>query len=100
MMTVKDFIEQDIEIDVYDTMTDDIAIAFVGPARLTEAGAAHFSPVLDMQMMIKNAPGLGVTAYVVVDGDDWEKKQRQAKEFFDAAAGYCPADNYKKWFKD
>ena len=99
-MTIEEFIKQDIDIDVYDTMTDDIGIAFVGPQELTDAGREHFAPVLAMEIEVKDAPGWGLTAYVNIDGDGWKKKLRQAKELFDAAAGYCSAADYEKWFKE
>ena len=100
--TVREFIAQDVDIDVYDDVTDELAIAFVGPMELTEAGKEHFAPVLDFEIMVKEAPGFGNNAYVMVDGNDgdaWEKRLEQAKEFFEAAAGYCSADDYDKWFK-
>lgn len=99
-MTIEEFIKQDIDIDVYDTMTDDIGIAFVGPQELTDAGREHFAPVLAMEIEVKDAPGWGLTAYVNIDGDDWKKKLRQAKEFFYTAAGYGSAADYEKWFKE
>lgn len=100
--TVREFIAQDVDMDVYDDVTDELGIAFVGPMELTDEGKEHFAQVLDLEMMVKEAPGFGTNAYVLIDGTDgngWKKRLKQAKEFFEAAAGYCSADDYDRWFK-
>ena len=37
-MKVKDLLEMEISVDVYDNVCDELAIAFEGPMELTEAG--------------------------------------------------------------
>lgn len=102
-MTVRDFIAQDIEIDIYDDVTDEIGVCFTGPMELTAEGEEHFKELLDLDVEIKDAPGWGDNAYVLIDGDDgdaWEDRLEIAKEFFYAAAGYCTDDEYHLWFRD
>lgn len=100
-MTVRDLITQEIDIDVYDDVCEELAIAFCGPMGLTAEGEKEFAEVLDYDITIYNSSYGGYPAASVhVDGDDWKKKLRKAKKFFDSAAGYCDVNDYKKWFKE
>ena len=103
-MTVRDFIAQDIEIDVYDNVTDGIGVCFIGPMELTDEGEKHFKKLLDLDIEINNDPGWQFeNAYVLIDDDDgdaWKERLEMAKEFFYAAAGYCAEDEYRLWFKE
>lgn len=97
-MKVRDLISQEIDIDVYDDVCDALAIAFCGPLKLTPEGEAKFSEVMDYDVEL-----YGDHAVVCVDDDDptvWKRQLRRAKGFFEAAAGYCPADDYDRWFKE
>ena len=99
-MKVKDLIEQEIDIDVYDDVCEELAIAFCGPLVLTEQGKEKFAEVLEYAVNVD--PG-GDCATVLIDGVDdnaWEGRLKKAKEFFYAAAGYCPADDYDIWFEE
>lgn len=101
-MKVRDLIEMEIDIDVYDDVCDDIGIAFCGPLVLTEQGKEKFADVLDYPVKLHDCNGT-LMAQVRIDDDDekvWSKRLRKAKEFFYAAAGYCAADDYDKWFKE
>ena len=70
-MTVRDFIAQDIEIDVYDNVTDGIEVCFIGPMELTDEGEKHFKKLLDLDIEINNDPGWQFeNAYVLIDDDD------------------------------
>lgn len=101
-MTVRDLLPMDIDIDVYDDVCEELGIAFCGPMELTEAGANYFAEVLDCECEILSPPkGYGYGCVIVhVDGDAWKHKLRVAKEFFESMAGYCPADDYDRWFKE
>lgn len=100
-MTVRDLIAQEIDIDVYDDVCEELAIAFCGPMELTAEGEKEFAEVLDYDITIYNLSRSGYQVVSVhVDGDDWKKKLRKAKKFFDSAAGYCDVDDYEKWFKE
>lgn len=97
-MKVRDLLSMDVDIDVYDDVCEALAIAFCGPQELTPEGEAQFSEVMDYDVEI-----YGDHAVVCVDDDDprvWQRKLRNAKGFFEAAAGYCDADEYDEWFKE
>lgn len=101
-MKVRDFIKLDNDIDVYDDVCEEIAIAFCGAQELTEEGEKHFAEVLDYDMEL-DLSGELVTAVVHVDDEDekvWNRKLRKAKEFFYGAAGYIEDSKYRKWFKE
>lgn len=97
-MTVRDLIAQEIDIDVYDDVCEELGIAFCGPLKLTEQGEEKFREVLDYEIKT-DASGDYATAAVCIDGDGWKKKLRKAKEFFYAAAGYCADSDYNTWFE-
>jgi len=94
-MTVKDLLGMDIDIDVYDDVCEEIAIAFCGPLELTPAGYEEFAEVLDYECQI-----VGDVCVLHIDDLEgvWQKKLYKAKKFFYAAAGYCMAEDYDKWF--
>ena len=99
-MKVRDFIKMNADIDVYDDVCEELAIAFCGPMGLTEEGEKHFAEVLDYEMKLDLSGSLW-TAVVCVDSEDdktWRRKLRKAKEFFYDLAGYCAEEDYCKWF--
>ena len=104
MMTVKDLLAMEEDIDVYDDVCEELGIAFCGPMRLTDAGLEKFSEVLGYEIEI-NPHGYGGYPAAIVHVDDpdetvWHRKLRKAMEFFHAAAGYCDCDDYDRWFAD
>lgn len=96
-MKVRDLISQEIDIDVYDDVCEELGIAFCGPMALTAAGEAEFAEVMDYEISITND-----YAIVHVDAPEgvWQKKLKKAKRFFNSAAGYCADVDYKNWFKE
>lgn len=94
-MTVRELITQDIDIDVYDDVCEELAIAFCGPLELTECGKQKFAEVLDYELQLNDD-----CAIVCVDAPEgeWQRRLRKAKQFFNAAAGYCSSDDYDNWF--
>ena len=96
-MKVKDLISQEIDIDVYDDVCEELGIAFCGPVELTDAGTIEFADVLEYGIEVNDD-----CAIVNVDSaeGEWQKRLRRAKKFFNAAAGYCSADDYDRWFKE
>jgi hypothetical protein len=94
-MKVHDLIEMEIDIDVYDDVCEELAIAMCGPVLLTADGERYFEEVLEYPVSLVDD-----IALVSVDGDDWENKLMKAKEFFEAAAGFCSVDDYAMWFKE
>ena len=100
-MKVREFIKLNTDIDVYDDVCEELAIAFCGPAMLTKEGEEHFIEVLDYEMEL-DMTGEIWTAVCYVDDeffpDLWKHKLSKAKKFFYALAGYCADEDYQKWF--
>lgn len=99
-MKVKDLLTMDIDVDVYDNVCEELAIAFCAPVELTDAGKAHFEIALNLDIESLDD---GVCIVDVEDEffpDNWEFKLQKAAEFFYSAAGFCPIKTYQKWFKD
>jgi len=101
-MKVKDLLEQEISIDVYDNVCEELGIAFEGPMELTEAGKQRFAEALEYDVSLHNN-GAYVVAIVDVDDEDeaeFERKLATAKELFESMAGWCTMDEGREWFKD
>ena len=98
-MKVKDLIEQEICVDVVDDVCEELYIAMDGPILLTEEGKRVFADVLEYDAKL-HFNGAEIIRIISVDGPDgeWQKKLRRAKHLFESAAGYCPAEEYEKWF--
>lgn len=99
-MTIRDLIAMEIDIDVYDDVCEELGIAFCGPAVLTEEGRKEFADIMDYHVTFNRDCS---TAVVHVDDPDdavWKHRLYRAKLFFDSAAGYCPVDEYERWFAD
>ena len=94
-LTVKDLIAQEIDIDCYDDVCEELGIAFCGPMELTEAGLKKFAEVLTFPVTLTN-----YCAIIHVDDKEgvWQRKLRKAIEFFYSLAGYCSCDDYDNWF--
>lgn len=103
-MTIRDLIQQPIDIDVYDDVCEELAIAFCGPQALTKAGEKKFADIMDYPVQINpHSYGNLPAAIILIDDPDdevWKRRLRKAKEFFDSAAGYCACSDYDRWFKD
>ena len=103
-MKVRELLKMDIDIDVYDNVTEELAVAFCGPMELTEAGLRRFGEVLDYSVELAKDKGSYIYAIVAVDDpedeDGWECKLELAKELFESMAGLCSATDYELWFKD
>lgn len=101
-MKVKDLLEMEIDIDVYDNVCEELAIAFCGAIKLTEEGGRHFANVLEYDVKILENSFLGDVAIVNVDDEEgiWQKKLEGAKELFYSLAGYCSSTDYERWFID
>lgn len=103
-MTIRDLIQMEIDIDVYDDVCEELSIAFCGPQLLTEEGEKEFADIMDYPVMINPYSYGGLPAAIVqIDDSDeavWTSRLEKAKRFFDGAAGYCSCDDYDRWFKD
>lgn len=99
-MTIRELIQQEIDIDVYDDVCEELGIAFCGPQPLTSEGEKEFAEIMDYEIQINlHSYGNLPAAILCIDGlDDWHERLRKAKHFFWSAAGYCACDDYDKWF--
>ncbi len=103
-MKLRDFINQEIDIDVYDDVCDGIGIAFCGPQHLTEEGAKQFDDIMDLEVSINPCSWGGLPCAIVHIDDPcdhvWMKRQKRCELFFWACAGYIDCDIYDKWFPE
>lgn len=102
-MKVRDLLAQEIDIDVYDDVCEELGICFCGPMKLTEDGERKFAEVMDYEISLTKECDAFICAIVHVDDDDekvWKHRLRKAKEFFHAAAGYCDCEDYDRWFEE
>lgn len=97
-MTVRDFIEMDIDIDVVDDVCEELYIAAVCPIVLTELGKATFKEILDLQVTVTD----DVAILHIDDPEDrvWVRRLKKAREFFEAAAGYVSCEQHDAWFAE
>lgn len=96
-MKVKDLLELELSVDVYDNVCEELGIAFESPVTLTESGKKHFADALELDVYAFR------DSEIVIDVDDeddsvFEKKLSCAKEFFESAAGFCSVSEYNEWF--
>ena len=99
-MKVKDLLPMEIDVDVYDDVCEELAIAFCGPIKLTTKGELYFAEVLEYEIDFIKDKLYGDTVIVHVDSDDWEIRLGKATELFHAMAGYCSVSDYERWFTD
>ena len=101
-MKIREFIRQEIGIDVYDDVCEALAIAFCGPQPLTPEGEKEFADIMDFEVEINPHSYCDAAAAIVhiddPDNEVWEKRLEQVKKFFEGAAGYCSVTDYNKWF--
>ena len=75
-MAFEKFIAQDVDCDVFNTLTDSCDIAFVGPIALSDYP----------------------TAVVEITDSGAIEKLRKLRTFLKSAAGYCPQSTWDRWF--
>lgn len=101
-MTIRELMKHDIDIDVYNNITDDEAVALVCPMELTEEGEQEWGDVLNYIVEVNTD---GNYSYAICICDDnpnikWQTKKKRLTNFLWSAAGYCSEENYDKWFLD
>lgn len=101
-MKVRDLLNMEIDIDVYDDVCEELGIAFCGPLYLTDAGKNQFAEVLDYEIKFGSEYDNGYVTVCIDDADDkvWKRRLKKAKAFFESAAGYCDAGDWDRWFSD
>ena len=92
-LTVKELLNEYIDIDVYDDYDERIGIAFCGPAQLTSEGEKYFADVFDTEVDI-------FRDIAILHIEDNVKRLKMLKELFYALAGYCSISQYEEWFKE
>lgn len=99
-MKIRDFIHENVDIDVCDDYTEECNVAYCGPMWLTPAGEQAFAGALDLEVEV--TPGKE-PVIILVDDPDEEKAERNLREVYDlfhALAGECGCDDYDEWFLD
>ena len=98
---IRDFIHEEVDIDVLDDYTEECYIAFCGPMKLTKKGEQEFKDALDLEVEYK--PGDRVVT-ILVDDPDEDKAERNLKavaHLFYAMAGFdATVEEYDLWFQD
>ena len=90
-MKIRDFIKQDIDIDVCDDYDESCYVAFCGAMGLTEEGEKKFADVLDFDISVY--PDIAV----INDVEDDEQVGKLGELFY-SMAGYCSKDEWDRWF--
>lgn len=97
-LTIRELISLDVDTDICNDVTEDMAPAFCGEMNITENGIKEFKEVLDIVGVYDNDERLFT---VLIDKFvDWEKKWNMICRFFTCAAGYCDCDEWDNWFAD
>lgn len=95
-MKFKDFIQQDIDIDTYNSY-DDYGIAFVGPYFLTDLGYSEFDDILDFDVIVDE----DYAEIQIPENPRYADRMCSGvKKFLKSAAGYCSCEEYDAWFKN
>lgn len=96
-MAFEKFIAQDVDCDVFNTLTDSCDIAFVGPIAMTDAGKEEFSDILNLQVRVDTDSDYPTAVVEITDSGAIEKL-RKLRTFLKSAAGYCPQSTWDRWF--
>ena len=97
-MSVKEFLEMDIDVDISDDIEERVDIAFCGPCELTDFGKERFADILDCKIRYYED-----SCYAVIcldECEDWEEKLDSAELLFVGFAGYIADSLFKRLFKD
>ena len=95
-MTVREFLNMDIDIDVTDNVCEELFIAFVGPDHLTEKGEEYFKSVLDLSIDVDEENNIAI---IDIDDDNWEEHLRYLNQLFYTFAGYVTETTYNEMVK-
>lgn len=84
MKTVRELIEEDVELDVYTDYNDDLAISFKGPIVLSTEGFDHFFKVLGLEVKIEtNTSGYEYAIVLIKEHKSPEELNELLIEFFE-----------------
>ena len=101
-VTIEELLKMELDIDVYDDYTEELGIAFCGPAELTEEGRKYFEPVLKLNVaMVMDDTEFSDYGIVEINElDNPEEALDMLCELFNGLAGYCSETLYNKWFEE
>jgi len=98
-MTIRKFLrEMKNDIDVYNNVIDEDGIAYCPPVELTEDGEKQFQEVLNYTINVDVANNYAEVICDDYENIPWQRKRRLANELFFDLAGYCPIDDFARWF--
>ena len=92
VIPIREFIKMDIDIDVCDDYDETCYIAFCGAMALTEEGEKEFADVLDAMVEVSDN-------IAILHAESCEEVNA-LRHFFYSAAGYCPEEDYNRWFEN
>lgn len=92
--TIRDFLQGEFDMDVCDDYSDDLYIAFCGPAKLTPIGQKRYEDVLDLPVRLY----ADCAEILLDDREDCEQLERKCKDLFESLAGWCTDKQYRTWF--
>ena len=101
-MKLREFIQQETDVDVCDDYDEGIYIAFVGPMKLTKHGEEYFKPIMEIDVDFD--PEFPDFALLKIS-DEYEK-ENFAKHYvllrrlFYYHAGYCDDFTWNSLFLD
>lgn len=98
-MKIREFVQGDYDVDVYDNIESDFCIAACCPIYLTSNGEEEFALALDCEIELI---GHGEAMVMIDESKPWTEQKADlfnVIKFFNAAAGYCSEENDRRWFK-
>jgi len=98
IIKVRELLEKEIDIDVYDNVCEELSIAFCGPVKLTAEAEEKFANVLDLDVMMQEDSRWYNWAVVDCDKENWRELVEDASYLFSALAGFCAQEDYDRWF--
>ena len=99
-MKIRELIDQEIDVDVYDDYDERCGWAVCGPVKLTEIGKRHYSKVLGMDVRLIEGSLGGVSYTNAIVHTETAKEAEALKDFVLSAAGYCSDSEYQAWFEE
>ena len=100
-MLFKDFIKKDFDMDIVSDYTDDIYVAFVGPAyKFTSIGREKFKPLFDVEIDVEPDNSIAILKLNKYEDSHAEYLTLLASTYFNCQAGYLPEGIFLKYFKE
>lgn len=97
-MKFEQFIQSDVDCDVFNTITGGGNFAFVGPIALTDAGKEEFKLILNLEVDVDEESACATVTIPTEEDDHSIDTIRTLNRFLKSAAGYCPQSTWDRWF--